>query len=133
MDEHYDTLDNTPTIDGSGQEGKLLANRYKVLRKLGEGGMGMVYLAEDTELNNHKVAIKFIPPQLAGNARAIKNLKRESQTTMGLSHPNIVRLHDLHTDGHQKFLVMEYIEGKTLEYVLAGKEDDKLTLGDRYG
>ena len=124
-----DTLDGLPTIHGDdSRESKLLANRYIVIRKLGEGGMGMVYLAEDTELGNNKVAIKFIPPMLAGNVRAIKNLKKEAQTAMQLSHPNIVRLHDLHTDGHQKFLVMEYIEGKTLEEILAEKDNDKLTL-----
>ena len=125
----FDTLDGLPTIRGDdGTESKLLADRYKIIRKLGEGGMGMVYLAEDTELGNTKVAIKFIPPMLAGNVRAVKNLKKEAQTAMQLSHPNIVRLHDLHTDGHQKFLVMEYIEGKTLEEVLAEKEDDRFTL-----
>lgn len=124
----FDTLDVSPTIDGDAGGDKLLAGRYKISHKLGEGGMGMVYLAEDTELGNNKVAIKFIPPQLAGNARAIKNLKKEAQTAMQLSHPNIVRLHDLHTDGHQKFLVMEYIEGKTLEDALAEKDEDKFTL-----
>lgn len=124
-----DTLDGLPTFrGGDGKESKLLANRYKIIRKIGEGGMGMVYLAEDMELGNTKVAIKFIPPMLAGNARAVKNLKKEAQTAMQLSHPNIVRLHDLHTDGHQNFLVMEYIEGKTLEEALAEKENDKLSL-----
>jgi len=129
MTDNFDTIGNLPTIQGDdGTESKLLADRYKIIRKLGEGGMGLVYLAEDTELSNNKVAIKFIPPQLAGNARAIKNLKKEAQTAMQLSHPNIVRLHDLHTDGHQKFLVMEYIEGKTLDDLLAEKEEGKFTL-----
>jgi len=123
---NYDTLDNMPTMDGGEHEGRLLADRYRIVRKLGEGGMGLVYLAEDTELDT-QVAIKFVPPMLAGNARAIKNLKREAATAMQLSHPHIVRLHDLHTDGHQKFLVMEYIEGKTLEDLLAEKEDDRLS------
>jgi len=129
-DNNFDTLDNMPTIQGDDGGDKLLAGRYRIIRKLGEGGMGMVYLAEDTELGNNKVAIKFIPPQLAGNARAIKNLKKEAQTAMQLSHPNIVRLHDMHTDGHQKFLVMEYIEGKTLEEALAEKDEGKLTLDE---
>jgi formylglycine-generating enzyme required for sulfatase activity/predicted Ser/Thr protein kinase len=123
---NYDTLDNMPTMDGGEHEGRLLAERYRIVRKLGEGGMGLVYLAEDTELET-RVAIKFVPPMLAGNARAIKNLQREAATAMQLSHPHIVRLHDLHTDGHQKFLVMEYIEGKTLEDLLAEKEDDRLS------
>jgi serine/threonine protein kinase len=113
------------TLDGA--EGReLLADRYRIIQKLGEGGMGMVYLAEDTELDNNPVAIKFIPPMLAGNKRAIKNLKREAKTAMQLSHPHILRLHDLHTDGHQKFLVMEYIEGQTLEDLLAEQDDETL-------
>ncbi|OHB64076.1 MAG: hypothetical protein A2Y77_12385 [Planctomycetes bacterium RBG_13_62_9] len=123
----FDTLDNQQTMPG-GPEGSLLGGRYRVVRKLGEGGMGMVYLAEDAELDNTKVAIKFIPPTLAGNPRAVKGLVREAQIARKLSHPNIVRLHDLHTDGHQKFLVMEYIEGKTLEELLAAREDEKLTM-----
>jgi tetratricopeptide (TPR) repeat protein/predicted Ser/Thr protein kinase len=126
----FDTLDNQNTLDEGDQVGKLLAGRYRVVHKLGEGGMGMVYLAEDTELGDNEVAVKFIPPMLAGNKRAVKNLKKEARTSMQLSHPNIVRLHDLHTDGHQKFLVMEYIKGKTLEDMLAEKEDDRLTMND---
>ena len=125
-----DTLDNAPTEDGRGQEGNLLADRYRIVRKLGEGGMGMVYLAEDIELANHKVAIKFIPPMLAGNARAVKNLQREALTAMQLTHPNIVRLHDLHTDGHQKFLVMEYVAGKTLDDLLAEREGERIPLDE---
>jgi len=127
-DDSFDTLDNLSTNGGDDQAGKMLAGRYRIIRKLGEGGMGLVYLAEDTELENEKVAIKFIPPTLAGNVRAIKNLKKEAQTSRQLSHHNIVRLHDLHTDGHQKFLVMEYIEGKTLEQALTEKENDRFTL-----
>ena len=126
MSRDFDTLDNQATTPGD-DENRLLANRYRIVRKLGEGGMGLVYLAEDTELGT-SVAIKFIPPQLAGNARAVKNLKREAATAMQLSHSNIVRLHDLHTDGHQKFLVMEHIEGRTLDALLAEREDDKLSL-----
>jgi formylglycine-generating enzyme required for sulfatase activity/serine/threonine protein kinase len=127
-DENFDTLDNLPTMKSSdGSESKILAGRYRIIRKLGEGGMGLVYLAEDTELGNEKVAIKFIPPMLANNTRAINNLKKEAQTARQLSHPNIVRLHDLHTDGHQKFLVMEHIEGRTLEQVLDGRKDNKIT------
>lgn len=125
----FDTLDNLPTIRGDdGSENKMLAGRYRIIHKLGEGGMGLVYLAEDTELNNEKVAIKFIPPTLAGNTRAIRNLKKEAQTARQLSHHNIVRLHDLHTDGHQKFLVMEYIDGKTLEQAIDEKEDENFIL-----
>ena len=125
MSGDFDTLDSQHTMP-DGQD-KLLADRYRILRKLGEGGMGMVYLAEDSELDNTKVAVKFIPPVLAGNPRAIKNLRREAQVAMQLSHPNIVRLHDLHTDGHQKFLVMEYIEGKTLDELLAERQDERLS------
>ncbi|MFC1604315.1 SUMF1/EgtB/PvdO family nonheme iron enzyme [Planctomycetota bacterium] len=127
--DNFDTLDDLPTIPGDdGGESRMLADRYRIIRKLGEGGMGLVYLAEDTEISNEKVAIKFIPPTLATNARALQNLAKEAGMARKLSHPNIVRLHDLHTDGHQKFLVMEYIDGKTLDDTLAEKEDGKFTL-----
>jgi len=129
MSDDFDTLANYETVPGD-PEGRLLAGCYRVGRRLGEGAMGMVYLAQDAELDNAEVAIKFIPPTLAGNPRAVKGLVREAQIARKLSHPNIVRLHDLHTDGHQKFLVMEYIEGKTLEELLAERDNERLSLED---
>ena len=128
-DQSRDTLDGGTTRDNAGVgEGKVLADRYRMLYSLGEGGMGMVWLAEDTELGNERVAIKLIPKALSSSPKAIKSLKKEAQTSRGLSHNNIIRLHDLHTDGHEKFLVMEYVEGKTLESLLAEREDDRYSL-----
>ncbi|OGL45380.1 MAG: hypothetical protein A2161_06270 [Candidatus Schekmanbacteria bacterium RBG_13_48_7] len=111
----------------NGDDALLLAERYIIIRKLGEGGMGVVYLAEDRELANEKVAVKFLPPILANNERALHNLKKEATTARQLSHPNIIRLHDLQSDGSQKFLIMEYIDGQTLEQLFAEKENDRFT------
>lgn len=128
-----DTLDNAHTRPARhSKDDMLLAGRYRQLGRLGQGGMGEVYLAEDTELSDEKVAIKFIPPIMAGNARAIKGLRREAQMALQLSHQNIIRLRDLHTDGQQKFLVMEHIDGKTLEDILVENEDERFTLEQLY-
>ncbi len=131
LDDVYHTLDRLPTVKTEGGDAcKLLADRFRILRKLGEGGMGMVYLATDDMLEGAQVAIKFIPPTLASNPRAIKSLKQEAQTTRQLTHPYIVRLYDMHTDGFQYFIVMEYIPGRTLEQILAKKTRGKLGLSD---
>ena len=111
--ESFDTLDNQPTIPGE-PGGQVLSGRYKIIRKLGEGGMGTVYLAEDTELNM-PVAVKVLPTLLANNKRAIDNLRREARTALKLSHPNIVRLHTFQSDESIKYLVMEYVDGGNLE------------------
>ena len=111
--ESFDTLDNQPTIPGE-PGGQVLSGRYKIIRKLGEGGMGTVYLAEDTELNM-PVAVKVLPTLLANNKRAIDNLRREARTALRLTHPNIVRLHTFESDEAIKYLVMEYVDGGNLE------------------
>lgn len=108
----YDTLDEAATTGG---QASILADQYRIVKKIGEGGMGVVYLAEDTEMRNRPVAIKVLPPLLAKNRRAVENLRGEAITAIKLSHPNIVRLYGFHSDGNIKFLVMEYIDGVTLE------------------
>ena len=108
----YDTLDVAAT---QGAEPTLLAEQYRIKRKIGEGGMGIVYLAEDTEMRDHPVAIKVLPPVLACDRRAVENLRDEALTAIRLSHPNIVRLYGFHSDGDIKFLVMEDVEGQTLD------------------
>jgi formylglycine-generating enzyme required for sulfatase activity/serine/threonine protein kinase len=108
----YDTLDAAAT---QGREATTLAGQYRIIKKIGEGGMGVVYLAEDTEMGNRPVAIKVLPPLLSRNIRAVENLRKEAITAIGLNHPNIIRLHGFHSDGEIKFLVMEHIDGQTLE------------------
>ena len=121
----YDTLDVAAT---QGAEAMILADQYRVLKKIGEGGMGIVYLAEDTRLYNRKVAIKVLPPLLSRNTRAVENLRREALTAIELNHPNIIRLYGFHADGDIKFLVMEYIDGQTLEEKIFNSTSGKLSI-----
>jgi formylglycine-generating enzyme required for sulfatase activity len=107
--------------------GKLIADRYRIVNRVGSGGMGDVYQATDTELSGLTVAIKVLPPLLARHAPSIEALKREAAIALRLTHPNICRLHNFHSDGEIKFLVMEYLSGQTLEALLATRPSHKMT------
>ncbi len=88
--------------------------RYVLERELGQGGMGVVWLALDTELNE-RVALKFIPPAIRRDANALDELRRETQKSRKLTHPNIVRIHDFcRFEGEVPFICMEFVEGTTL-------------------
>ena len=117
----------------SGDTVKLLAGRYRLGEELGRGGMGVVYKAYDTELDDIPVAIKMVPAEVAQNKNAIVTLKKEAKVAIELTHPNIARLHTFAKTGKGAFLVMEYIEGQTLEDLLQerGKlpEDEVLKTG----
>ena len=94
-------------------------SHYRILKKLGEGGMGEVYLAEDTSLKR-KVALKFLPASLADDEIAHKRFLREAQSAAALDHPFICHIHEVaQTDDGQDFIVMEYVEGLTLKDRLA--------------
>jgi len=123
----YDTLDMAATTGG---RATILGGQYRIVKKLGEGGMGVVYLAEDMEMGDRPVAIKVLPPNLADNVRAVENLRKEAITAINLNHPNIIRLYGFHSDGDIKFLVMEYIDGTTLEQKLAKAPQGTLTLDE---
>ena len=116
----------------SGGEGALLAGRYRIVRQLGQGGMGSVWLAEDTQLDNKPFAIKLLPSILVSNKRAYRQLKDEALVAMRLVHPNIVTLRAFEENNGNPFLVMDYIEGQTLDDYLAEKgklsEDETITL-----
>ena len=88
-------------------------SHYEVLEKLGEGGMGVVYKAEDTKLRR-LVALKFLPPQLSGNPEFRERFLTEARAAAALSHPNICTVHEIHDEGDNAFLEMEYVEGRTL-------------------
>ena len=103
----------------------LLAGRYRVVRSLGQGGMGSVWLAEDTKLDNFKVAIKMLPSVLVNNRRAYAQVKAEALVSLKLSHPNIATVRAFEEENGNPFLVMDYIEGQTLDDILA--ERGKLT------
>jgi len=96
-------------------------SHYKILRKLGEGGMGEVWLAEDTELHR-KVALKFLSPHLAANADFKTRFKREAQAAAALNHPNIITIYDVGEYDNRSYIVMEYVEGESLKKMRAEKE-----------
>ena len=113
------TIDNDITM--SGGSGMLLAGRYRIVRQLGQGGMGSVWLAEDTLLDNKQFAIKMLPSILVSNKRAYRQLKDEALVAMKLVHPNIVQLRAFEENNGNPFLVMDYIDGQTLDDYLAEK------------
>jgi serine/threonine protein kinase/Tfp pilus assembly protein PilF len=92
---------------------------YKIIEKLGEGGMGVVYLAEDTKLDR-KVAIKFLPHHIAGNSDECKRFEIEAKAAASLNQPNIATIYAIEESDNQIFLVMEYIKGKDLKEKLKG-------------
>ncbi|HXI94239.1 MAG TPA: protein kinase [Blastocatellia bacterium] len=88
-------------------------SHYRIVEKLGAGGMGEVYLAEDTKLSR-KVAIKVLPSESRGDQSAHKRLRREAQSAAGLDHPNICAIHEVGEEDGRSFIVMQYVEGETL-------------------
>ena len=98
--------------------GSLLAERYRILKELGAGGMGRVYLAEDQKLGI-PVAVKVLRDILKQDPGSVKRLVAEAKASIMLSHPNIVRLHNFEDGETAKFLVMEYVEGETLAHKIA--------------
>ncbi|MFP4053563.1 MAG: protein kinase domain-containing protein, partial [Phycisphaerae bacterium] len=122
----YDTLDLSRTIQpGQIAPGMLLAGQYRIEQRLGSGGMGEVWKATDTELDS-AVAVKVLPAMLSRDATAIANLKREALIGQQLTHAGICRLYGFHSSGETKFLVMEYVPGKTLAELLVERDDRKM-------
>ena len=97
--------------------GKFIAH-YKILQKLGEGGMGVVYKAEDTKLKR-PVALKFLPPDLTRDLQAKKRFLQEAQAAAALDHPNICTIHEINEFEGQMFIVMTYIKGQSLKERIA--------------
>ena len=92
---------------------KVLAGRYELFEKIGEGGMSVVYKAKDRLLNRY-VAIKVLKPEFIKDQKFIESFRRESQAAASLSHPNIVNIFDVGQEGNIHYIVMELVEGKTL-------------------
>ncbi|TFH13592.1 MAG: serine/threonine protein kinase [Lentisphaerales bacterium] len=93
------------------------SSRYKLVKPIGKGGMGIVYKAFDKVLNID-VAIKFLPERLTRNKVAISRFRREASTAMQLSHENILKLHNLEVDRHRMFLIMEFVDGRDMRRIL---------------
>src|SRR6266849_1150156 len=90
-----------------------LISHYRILSRIGAGGMGEVYLAEDTKLDR-KVAIKFLPQDSTADEQARKRLVREARAAARLDHPNICAIHEVGEEDGRTFIVMQYVEGETL-------------------
>src|SRR3954447_12892386 len=102
---------------GNDITGTLFADRYRLERKLGSGGMADVWLAEDQELGRH-VAVKMLHERYANDEQFVERFRREATHAAGLSHPNIVSIYDRGVAGGSYYIVMEYIEGRTLKELI---------------
>src|SRR5436190_20037436 len=109
--------DNNDTSKSYGDIPNAIAH-YRILKRLGKGGMGEVFLGEDTKQHGRKVALKVLPPDLTKDESRVRRFKQEARAILALNHPNILTIFEIGEAANTYYIATEYIDGETLRHVL---------------